>query len=266
MKLISLTPIDAHATYRLFESLTVSDRNILKEASGLASDAELEKLLKKIAVEIDSNKQPEDIDINAIEQDAKSGNNVKEGTLNESLIITLILAAPTLLKLLGKLVDWVYSKINLTDAQKAELKKFQDEYAAAVKSHDEAKKTELEDKIYATQAGKWIGNSARKLHELYVLPIEKLVYGIGWLKDDDNIKKHAHSVAEVLYVITMLGVAGYGVYHSLHSMPSVIEAFRNIGLNFDNVATLVIDSIKGGDMSVEGLKMILKSVLKKASI
>jgi hypothetical protein len=49
-------------------------------------------------------------------------------------------------------------------------------------------------------------------------------------------------------------------------MPSVIAAFKNLGLNFDNVAHLVIDTLKGGDMTVEGFKMVLKNVLKKANI
>jgi hypothetical protein len=267
MKLINLTPINTRATYRLFESLTVTDRRVLKEANGLASDADLEKLLKKISVEIDSNKEPEEVTLDAIKQDASTnGSDVKEGTLNEGLLLTVMLASPTLLKLLGKLVDWVYSKIALSDADKAELKKVQDEYAAAVKAHDKTKQKELEDKVYATNIGKALGKSAKSLHHLFVAPLEKIIYGIGWLRGDEAMKKSAHSVAEVLYVLVMLGVAGVGVYHSLHSMPSVIQAFQDIGLNFDNVAHLVIDTIKGGDMTIEGLKMIFKSVLKKASI
>jgi hypothetical protein len=262
MKLINLAPINTRATYRLFESLSVTDRIMLKEANELATDADLEKLLKKIAVELDSNKQPEEVSLDAIKQDSS----VKEGTLNEGLLLTLILASPTLLKLLGKLTDWVYSKVALSDADKTELKSVQDEYAAAIKSHDKAKQKELSDKIYATKAGKVLSNASKSLHHVFVTPLEKIVYGIGWLKNDESIKKHAHSVAEVLYVLIMLGVAGYGVYHSLHSMPSVVEAFQDLGLNFENVAHLVIDTIKGGDMTVEALKMVVKAVLKKASI
>jgi hypothetical protein len=177
-----------------------------------------------------------------------------------------MLASPTLLKLLGKLIDWVYSKLALSDAEKTELKKSQDAYKAAVKSGDKAKQKELENSINASKAGKVLNKLSKSLHHVYVTPLEKLVYGIGWLKGDEGIKKNAHSVAEVLYVLIMLGVAGYGVYHSLEAMPSVIAAFKNLGLNFDNVAHLVIDTLKGGDMTVEGFKMVLKNVLKKANI
>jgi hypothetical protein len=265
MKLINLAPINTRATYRLFESLTVADRHILKEAGGLASDADLEKLLKKIAVELDSNKQPEEIDIDNIKQDA-SGKEVKEAKLNEGLLLTVMLASPTLLKLLGKLIDWVYSKLALSATEKEELKQNQDAYKAAVKSGDKAKQKELETKIFSSKAGKMLNKLSKSMHHAYVTPLEKLTYGIGWLKGDDNMKKHAHSIAEVLYVLIMLSVAGYGVYHSLHEIPSVVSAFKNLGMNFDSVAHLVIDTIKGGDMTVEGFKMILKKVLSKASM
>lgn len=266
MKLISLAPINSRAAYQIFESLSSVDKHILKEASGLASDSDLENLLKKIAVELDSGKPPEDISFNAIEQDAKESGVKLETKLNEGLLLTVMLASPTLLKLLGKLIDWVYSKLALSSAEKSELKKSQDAYTAAVKSGDKTKQKELADTIYASKAGKVLSKLSKTLHHMYVAPIEKIVYGIGWLKNDAAIKKNAHSVAEVLYVLTMLGVAGYGAYHALESMPSVVSAFKNLGLNFDNVAHLVIDTIKGGDMTVEGFKMILKNVLKKASI
>jgi hypothetical protein len=266
MKLISLAPINSRAAYQIYESLSAVDKRILKEAGGLASDSDLENLLKKIAVELDSSKTPDDISINSIEQDAKESGVKLEAKLNEGLLLTVMLASPTLLKLLGKLIDWVYSKLALSDAEKTELKKSQDAYKAAVKSGDKAKQKELENSINASKAGKVLNKLSKSLHHVYVAPLEKLVYGIGWLKGDEGIKKNAHNVAEVLYVLIMLGVAGYGVYHSLEAMPSVVVAFKNLGLNFDNVAHLVIDTLKGGDMTVEGFKMVLKNVLKKANI
>lgn len=266
MKLVSLAPINSRAAYRIFESLSATDKHVLKEAGELASDADLENLLKKIAVELDSNKSPEEVSINAIKQDAKESGVKLEAKLNEGLLLTVMLASPTLLKLLSKLIDWVYSKIALSDAEKEELKNNQDAYKAAVKSGDKAKQKELENSINSSKAGKLLNSLSKSLHHAYVTPIEKIIYGIGWLKGDDAMKKNAHHVAEVIYVLIMLSVAGYGVYHSLESMPSVIAAFKNLGMNFDNVAHLVIDSIKGSDMTIEGFKMILKNVLKKSSI
>lgn len=266
MKLISLAPLNSRMAYQVLESLSVTDKRVLKEAGGLASDADLENLLKKIAVELDSNKSPEEVDIDSIEQDAKQSGVKLEAKINESLLATVFLASPTLLKLFGKLIDWVYSKIALSDAEKAELEKIQKEYKDAVKAGDKAKQKELENKIFASKAGKTFSKLGKSLHHVYVAPIEKLIYGIGWLKGDEDMKKSAHHVAEVIYVLIMLGVAGYGIYHSLHEMPSVIEAFKNLGLNYENVAHLVIDSLKGGDMTIEGFKIILKNILKKASV
>jgi len=266
MKLVSLAPINSRAAYQIFESLSVTDKRILKEVGGLASDADLENLLKKIAVELDANKSADEIDIDTVEQDARESGVKLEAKLNEGLLLTVMLASPTLLKLFGKLIDWMYSKVALSDAEQQELKKNQEAYKAAVKSGDKTKQKELENSISASKAGKLFSKRSKSLHHAYVSPIEKLIYGIGWLKGDDAMKKNAHSVAEVIYVLIMLSIAGYGVYHSLHEMPSVIGAFKNIGLNFDNIAHLVIDSIKGGDMTIEGFKMILKKVLSKASV
>jgi hypothetical protein len=205
MKLISLTPLNSRMAYQVFESLTIADKNVLKEASGLASDADLENLLKKIAVELDANKSPEEVSIDSVEQDAKETGVKLEAKLNEGLLLTVMLASPTLLKLFGKLIDWMYSKVALSDAEQQELKKNQEAYKAAVKSGDKAKQKELENSISASKAGN--NKMSKSLHHAYVSPIEKLIYGIGWLKGDDAMKKNAHSVAEVIYVLIMLSIA-----------------------------------------------------------
>lgn len=267
MKLANLTPATSRAAYQIFESLSVTDRHVLKEAGGLASDADLEKLLKKIAVELDASISPEEIDIDAIEQDAKE-TGVKlerKSKVTESLEVALIAGAPTLLKLLSKLIDWIYSKLALSSEQEQALKKIQAEYKEAVKSGDKATQEKLKDKIYASSLGRLLGKASKGLHHAYVWPIKHLVYGIGWLKDNDYMKEHAEDIAEVLYTISMLGLAGWGIYHALHEIPSVVEAFTNLGLNYHNIATIVIDSIKGGEMTTEITKKVINTVFAKAA-
>jgi hypothetical protein len=120
MKLYDAIPAHTKAFVLVKESLTKQDRSMLAEA-GIASDADLEKLLKGIAKDLEnkklSSKGPEDVSLDAIESD----DTIKEDVLNEGLFLSLVLASPTLLKLLGKLIDWAYSKLALTSEERKEL-------------------------------------------------------------------------------------------------------------------------------------------------
>ena len=98
MKLYDAIPAHTKAYLLVKESLTKSDRVMLAEA-GIASDADLERLFKSIAKELSSkqltDKNPADVELDDV---GKTGPLQKEEVLNEGLVLTLILASPTLLK------------------------------------------------------------------------------------------------------------------------------------------------------------------------
>ena len=167
MKLYDVIPNHTKALVFIKESLTTKERAMLAEA-GIASDSDLEKLLKGIAKDLEakhlSDKSPEDVSLDAIESD----DSIKEDALNEGLVLTLILASPTLLKLLGKSIDWCYAKLALSADEKKELDQYKKEFAEAEKTHDEKKIHELHDKIYASKLGKALGKFAHTAHEAFV--------------------------------------------------------------------------------------------------
>lgn len=266
MKLYDAIPNHTKAFVYLKESLTPKERKFLAEA-GLASDSDIENMLKSIAKELEkkdlTDKSPEEVDLDAIEsgkEEKKTEEGVNEAQLNEGLILTLILASPTLLKLLAKLIDWAYSKLALSSEEKAELEKYKKEYADAVKSGDKEKEHELHDKIHASKLGKALAKFAHTAHDAFVWPLKKILQGIAWLNGNKWLKENAQPAAELLYAAIMIGIAGNGIVDAVQSISG--SGLAGIGAKVGDIAHLVIDAAKGGDMSSDILKTVLTKFIK----
>ena len=222
MKLYDAIPAHTKAFVLVKESLTKQDRSMLAEA-GIASDADLEKLLKGVAKDLEnkklSTKGPEDISLNAIKLDPT----IKEDILEEGLILSLVLASPTLLKLLGKLIDWAYAKMALTSEERKELADYKKQYEEAEKSGDEKVMHDLHDKIYASKVGKALGKFAHMAHAAFVYPIKKILQGVAFLNGNKWLKENAGPAADLIYACIMIGVAGFGIYHALEGVSGRCE-------------------------------------------
>jgi len=223
MKLYDAIPAHTKAFVLVKESLTKQDRVILAEA-GIASDSELEKLLKGIAKDLEnkklSTKGPEDVSLDAVEADPT----IKEDVLEEGLVLTLVLASPTLLKLLGKLIDWAYAKMALSSDEKAELDDYKAQFKAAEKSGDTKAMHDLHDKVHASKAGKALSKWAHMAHEAFVWPIKKILQGVAFMNGSKWLKENAGPAAELIYAIIMIGVAGHGIMHSLEGVTGLKAA------------------------------------------
>jgi len=261
MKLYDAIPAHTKAFVLVKESLTKQDRSMLAEA-GIASDADLEKLLKGIAKDLQnkklSTKGPEDISLDVINSD----DSIKEDVLNEGLILSLVLASPTLLKLLGKLIDWAYAKMALTSEERKELADYKKQYEAAEKAGDEKVMHDLHDKIYASKVGKALGKFAHMAHAAFVYPIKKILQGVAFLNGNKWLKENAGPAADLIYACIMIGIAGFGIYHALEGVSGVSSALSHLGTNSEALTHLVVDSLKGGDMTVEALKTVVTKVIK----
>lgn len=261
MRLYDAIPNHTKALAFIKESLTKKERIMLAEA-GIASDSDLEKLLKGIAKDLEnkklSTKGPDDISLDAIEAD----DSIKEDVLNEGLVLTLILASPTLIKLLGKLIDWCYAKMALSPEEKKELENYKKQYAAAEKSGDEKVMHDLHDKVHASKVGKALSKFAHLAHEAFVLPIKILLQGIAFLNGSKWLKENAKPAAELIYACIMIGVAGHGIMHSLEGITGLKAALSHLGTNSEALTHLVIDATKGTDMTTNLLKSIISKVLK----
>jgi hypothetical protein len=261
MKLIDVIPRHTRAAILVKESLSRNDRMMLAEA-GIASDADLEKLLKGIAKDLQAkhltDKSLDDVSLDAISADSE----ITEDVLNESLVLTLILASPTLLKLLGKLIDWCYAKMALSSEERKELDGYKAELEAAYKSGDKHKIHELHDKVYASKVGKALGKLAHMSHEAFVFPIKKILQGVAFLNGSKWLKENAEPAAELIYALIMIGVAGAGVFHSLEGITGLKTAVAHLGTDLEKITHLVIDTLKGGDMTVAILKTLIGDIIK----
>jgi hypothetical protein len=261
MRLYDAIPEHTKAFVLVKESLTKQDRFMLAEA-GVASDADLEKLLKGIAKDLRakklSTKSPEDVSLDAIESDPT----IKEDLLEEGLILTLVLASPTLLKLLSKLIDWAYAKMTLTSDERKELADYKKQYKAAEKAGDKKTIHDLHDKIYASKVGKALGKFAHMAHAAFVFPIKKILQGVAFLNGNKWLKENAGPAADLIYACIMIGVAGFGIYHALEGVSGVSSALSHLGTNLEALTHLIVDSLKGSDMTIEVLKSVISKVIK----
>lgn len=223
MKLYDAIPAHTKAYLIVKESLTTTDRAMLAEA-GIASDSDLEKLFKSIAKELSSkhltDKNPDEVELDDIDSTEAVQ---KEEVLNESLTITLILASPTLLKILGKLITWVGAKV----------------------------------------AGESIIHLAHKVHKAFVWPLKKILLGVAWLNNNKWLKENAEPAADLIYAIIMIGVAGSGITHSLEGVTGLKAAITKLGTDLEKLTHLTVDTLKGSDMTVDVLKAILTKVISK---
>jgi len=265
MKLFEATPKYVQAAYLFKESLNKSQLTFLKEEAGIASDSQLNQLFKKIAKDLKgkgkTTQDPNTVDLNTVSGNTKQPQT--EEVLTEGLVLTLLLASPTFLELLSKIIDWSYKKLMLSPEEQKQLDQYKTDYANAVKANDTAKIKELHDSIYASKVGKALDKFAHVAHKALLLPIEKLVYGIGWLTNDDFLKKDAEWVAELMYAVIMISVAGIGISHSLESISATKTAMVKLGTSTDAVSHLVTDSVKGGKLTIDLFKKIIGSFIKE---
>jgi hypothetical protein len=262
MKLYDAIPNHTKAFIFIKESLTNKEKTMLTEV-GIASDAELEKLLKGIAKDLEAkhltqNKSADDISLDAINSD----DTIKEDVLNEGLILTLILASPTLLKLLGKLINWCYAKLILSPEETKQLAQYKKEFIEAEKNHDEEKMHELHDKIHSSKLGKVLSKFAHTAHEAFVWPIKKLLQGVAFLNGSKWLKENAEPVANLIYSILMIAVAGQGILHSIEGISGVKAAVTQLIGDAEKLTHITIDVTKGKDMTIDALKTILNKLLK----
>jgi len=296
-KLTSLVPKEIRAVHELKRIIPVNEWNVIRtslnELLGLTeaeavTDDQLANLIQQAAKELNlpAAKDIKDIEIDqdAMEKGQEDAIELKKEskqTINEGLTMALILGAPTILKLLANVIDWVYRAFALSDDEKKQYKEDSAAYAYAKKTGktpdgkvvDDHDLHDMEDKLFKSKAAKLVLKASHGLHTLYVKPLRALIAGILWVGGDPgseqggkgeglsmvNAWKRAKKPAEIIYAVIMIGIAGYGAVQAISSIPSAVEAVKSIG-GIQNLATVVLDATKGGDMSDTIIKGILKHV------
>ncbi|CAB4143622.1 hypothetical protein UFOVP450_183 [uncultured Caudovirales phage] len=279
-QLINLVPREKRMMYELKRQATVQEwqqfQGLVGEVLGLreedaVTDDQVEDLIVKIGQELKAAGKmkvaAKDIDLDKAKQDDKSGVKIadKKESLNEGLALALILAAPTLLTLLAKIVSKIYGKITMSDEEWKAYKEKGAAYAYAKKT----KKTidgkpvtdddlhHMEEELFNSKAAKAMLKVAHGIHKAYVSPIRLLVAGLQYVGTPDNWKtcwNDSKKPAEVIYCILMFGVAGWGLYHAIPAITGLSAA------TIAPIVTATVDAVKGGDMTAQLIKTIVSSV------
>ena len=280
-QLISLVPREKRMMYELKRHTPIHEwkqlQKMMGEMLGLneaeeVTDQQIEDLMMTIAKELKSagkiENVPTEIDVDKLEKGDESGIEIQESKtrLHEDLGISLLLAAPTLLKLLGNLIEWIYRKITLGDEEE---KAWEEQKAA----FDYAKKTgktidgktvsdkeihDMEEALNKTKAGKFFKWLAHKFHSGYVAPLRLIIAGIQYMSFPEDswmtAWKDSKKPANIIFAVLMIGVAGYLGIHA-------ISEITNLSVSvLSPIASAVTDAVKGGDMSIEVLKAVLGHV------
>jgi hypothetical protein len=289
-KLMSLVPPERRVVYELKRIVPVQEwksvQKVVLEILGLTesdtvTDDQIAALIQKAAKELkvpDAPDSPSDIevDVDAMEkgkEDAIELKNESKQSLHESLVLSAILAAPTILKLIANIIDWVYKAFTIRGEER---KKYDEEKAAFAYAKktgklpdgtpvDDHKLHDMENNLYKSKAGQAILKLAHKLHSLYISPIRAIIAGLKWMySQGKNISmleawKQAKKPAEIIFAVVMIGIAGFGAWHAISAIPSAAAVVSSAAA-FSNLATAVIDATKGGDMTVTALKAALGHV------
>ena len=282
-QLISLVPREKRMMYELKRHTPIHEwkqlQKMMGEMLGLneaeaVTDQQVEDLILQVAKDLKAagkiEKVPADIDIDKLEKGDESGIQMSESKrqINESLGMTLLLAAPSLLKLLGKIVDWIFRTLTLSGAEK-------DQWEEQKAAFDYAKKTgktidgkpvseddihHMEDAIYKSKFGKGINWLSHKLHDGYITPLRLVIAGAMYIYDNENEKgqvswkqawKDSKKPANIIYAVFMFIYAGYSGIKAVTHVVDLPVA------QLEPIAHIVADTIKGGDMSMVLLKKVL---------
>lgn len=120
-----------------------------------------------------------------------------------------------------------------------------------------AKLKNFRDKIFGSNFGNWMKEKGHALHTAYTSPIRAVLWTISKATKkssklrDENFRE---KVANVIYAITMVGLAGYGIWSTLGHMAGVGE-----------VAQIVLKGVEGGVNTKELIKTAITALMGGAA-
>jgi hypothetical protein len=193
---------------------------------------------------------------------------------NEAVIATALTIAgliPIILNGIGVVINFIKQKFGLSDSEKAELEKLNDQIESkkaelknvnkqdSTYSDDEKRlEKEIEElkeerlKKFGTKLGKFFIHAGHDVHEAYVGQIEDVLGGIAWtagkfgkkLKIQDEA--YRKKIAEIIYSVIMITAAGTGIASHIAHLTSV-----------QPVLTTIVEMAKGG----KSISDIVKTVI-----
>lgn len=118
-----------------------------------------------------------------------------------------------------------------------------------------AKLKKFRDKIFGSNFGNWMKEKGHALHHAYTAPIRAVLWTISKAtKSSSKLRdeKFREKAANVIYAITMVGLAGYGIWATLGHMAGVGEVTQIVlkgvesGVNVKELIKTALTSLMGG--------------------
>jgi hypothetical protein len=182
-----------------------------------------------------------------------------------TLAITIAGLIPPALNLVGGIANKAKEMFGLSDEEKIELEKLiklikgKEKYIEDLdvkdspEEEEEIKKLEALKKQRDEKFGTKIGNMAKHaghgLHEFYTSPIRKMLQFVAWTAEMFGKKtklqdeKYREKLANIIYAVTMLSVAGFGVASHIRHLVGV-----------GPILTTAAEGIKAGKSVVDIIK------------
>lgn len=111
----------------------------------------------------------------------------------------------------------------------------------------------IRDKLFGTSFGNWLKQNGHKLHHVYTSPIRLALLGMSKLtKRDSRLRdeKFREKVANVIYSITMISLAGVGIWQGISHLNGVKD-----------VGSLILKGIESGVNTSEIRKQALTALM-----
>jgi hypothetical protein len=264
VKLKEMQYINEAKRWQKLAGIITEDFDFLEE-EGTVSDDVIEKAIAQ-AVRID----PTKVDLEKIE----NGEPLTEEELNEIAVTTVVTIAgliPIALNVAGWATNRIKQKfgINLSNQQKQQLARVKqsiEKKEKEIETLDKANNKPAEDKArkeleklihfrdseFGSSIANKLKSAGESLHHAYVYPIERLLAGIAYFQKKGSKLKDKHyreKVANILYAITMVTIAGAGVI-------SHIKHLAGVG----PIITTIADLVKGGKSIADIAKEVLIAI------
>ena len=112
----------------------------------------------------------------------------------------------------------------------------------------------IRDKLFGTSFGNWMKEKGHALHHAYTSPIRLALWGMAKLTKRDSKLRDEHfreKAANVIYAITMVGLAGLGIWQGISHLHGVSE-----------VGPIILKGIEGNVNMSEIRKQALTALMK----
>jgi hypothetical protein len=191
-----------------------------------------------------------------------------------TLAITIAGLIPPALNLVGNIANKAKQMFGLSDEEKKELDKLNTnikkaenlvntfdnrtignnpEEERSIKLLNSLKKQK--DEKFGTKIGNMAKHAGHSLHEAYTFPIRKMLQFVAWTSEKFGKKtklsdeKYREKLANIIYAVAMLSIAGYGI-------ASHITHLTGVG----PVITTLADGVKAGKSIVDIVKDVALSI------